>query len=138
MCSQPEILLESFAKDGADQLTIRTELTDQARDLIWRIRNLERKVGLAVNPPTPLAAAEPYLDKIDTLLIMTVNHGFGGQSFMEECLPKIQQAWQYARNGDLDSALRLMAASMPRQPLNAPAWEPTLSWVAPPCSINAT
>ena len=101
MCSQPEILLESFAKDGADQLTIHAELTDQARNLIWRIRNLERKVGLAVNPPTPLAAAEPYLDKIDTLLIMTVNPGFGGQSFMEECLPKIQQAWQWRQKRGL-------------------------------------
>ena len=101
MCSQPEILLESFAKGGADQLTIHAELTDQARNLIWRIRNLERKVGLAVNPPTPLAAAEPYLDKIDTLLIMTVNPGFGGQSFMEECLPKIQQAWQWRQKRGL-------------------------------------
>ena len=91
MCSQPEILLESFAKGGADQLTIHAELTDQARDLIWRIRNLERKVGLAVNPPTPLAAAEPYLDKIDTLLIMTVNPGFGGQSFIESQVQKIKE-----------------------------------------------
>ena len=101
MCSQPEILLESFSKGGADQLTIHAELTDQTRDLIWRIRNLDRKVGLAVNPPTPLIAAEPYLDKIDTLLIMTVNPGFGGQSFMEECLPKIQQAWQWRQERGL-------------------------------------
>ena len=71
------------------------------RDSIWRIRDLDRKVGLAVNPPTPLIAAEPYLDKIDTLLIMTVNPGFGGQSFMEECLPKIQQAWQWRQERGL-------------------------------------
>ncbi len=101
MCSQPEILLERFAKGGADQLTIHAELTDQVRDLIWRIRNLDRKVGLAVNPPTPLIVAEPYLDKIDTLLIMTVNPGFGGQSFMEECLPKIKQAWQWRQERGL-------------------------------------
>ncbi|MGB0587121.1 MAG: ribulose-phosphate 3-epimerase [Limisphaerales bacterium] len=101
MCSQPEVLLERFAKGGADQLTIHAEITDQVRDLIWRIRNLDRKVGLAVNPPTPLIAAEPYLDKIDTLLIMTVNPGFGGQSFMEECLPKIQQAWQWRQERGL-------------------------------------
>ena len=98
---KPRYLLESFTKGGADQLTIHAELTDQARDLIWRIRNLERKVGLAVNPPTPLTAAEPYLDKIDTLLIMTVNPGFGGQSFMEECLPKIRQAWQWRQERGL-------------------------------------
>ncbi len=101
MCARPEILLERFAQAGADQLTIHVELTNQTQDLIWRIRNLERKVGLAVNPPTPVSAVEPYLDKIDTLLIMTVNPGFGGQSFMEECLPKIQQAWQWRQDRGL-------------------------------------
>lgn len=101
MCSRPEILLERFAQAGADQLTTHVELTSQTQDLIWRIRNLECKVGLAVNPPTPVPAVEPYLDKIDTLLIMTVNPGFGGQSFMEECLPKIQQAWQWRQDRGL-------------------------------------
>jgi ribulose-phosphate 3-epimerase len=53
-----------------------------------------------VNPPTNVSAVEPYLSKIDLLLIMTVNPGFGGQSFIEECVPKVQQAhtWR-AQNG---------------------------------------
>jgi ribulose-phosphate 3-epimerase len=95
MCSRPEILLETFARNGAEQITIHAELGEQVPELIWKIRNLNVKAGLAVNPPTALAAAEPYLEQIDLLLIMTVNPGFGGQSFMEECLPKIQQAWQW-------------------------------------------
>ena len=101
MCSRPEILLETFARNGAEQITIHAELGEQVPELIWKIRNLNVKAGLAVNPPTALAAAEPYLEQIDLLLIMTVNPGFGGQSFMEECLPKIQQAWEWRQSRGL-------------------------------------
>ncbi len=99
MCDRPEILIEPFAKAGADSITVHAELGQQVESLIWKIRSLGKKVGLAVNPPTALKAAEPYLKKIDLLLIMTVNPGFGGQPFIEETLPKIQQAaaWRKAR-----------------------------------------
>ena len=92
MCSRPEILLEPFAKAGADLITVHVELGAQVTPLLWKIRSLGKKVGLAVNPPTSIAEVRPYLDKIDLLLVMTVNPGFGGQSFIEETLPKIQQA----------------------------------------------
>lgn len=100
MCGQPEILLEPLVKAGADQLTIHVELGARVESLIWKIRHLGKKVGLAVNPPTAITAAQPYLDKIDLLLVMTVNPGFGGQSFIHECLPKVQQseAWRRERN----------------------------------------
>jgi ribulose-phosphate 3-epimerase len=101
MCSRPEILLEPFAQAGADQIIIHAELNEKVPDLIWKIRELNLKVGLAVNPPTAPTAAEAYLDKIDLLLVMTVNPGFGGQSFMEECLPKIQQAWEWRQSRGL-------------------------------------
>ncbi len=98
MCSKPEILLEPFAKAGADLITIHVELGAEAVDaLIWKIRALGKKVGLAVNPPTNISAARPHLKKIDLLLVMTVNPGFGGQSFIEECVPKIQQAAAWRR-----------------------------------------
>jgi ribulose-phosphate 3-epimerase len=61
-------------------------------DLIWRIRSLGKRVGLAINPPTNIGTVERYLKKIDLLLIMTVNPGFGGQPFIEETIPKIQMA----------------------------------------------
>lgn len=92
MCSKPEILLEPFAQAGADRITIHVELGERVESLLWKIRSLGLKVGLAVNPPTAIAQAQPYLDKIDLLLIMTVNPGFGGQSFISEVIPKIQQA----------------------------------------------
>jgi len=101
MCSRPEILLEPFAQAGADQIIIHAELNEKVPDLIWKIRELNLKVGLALNPPTAPTAAETYLNKIDLLLVMTVNPGFGGQSFMEECLPKIQQVWEWRQSRGL-------------------------------------
>jgi len=99
MCSRPEILLEAFANAGADHLTVHVELGEQVKDLIWKIKSLGLKVGLAVNPPTPITSAQPYLSQIDILLVMTVNPGFGGQSFIPETLPKVQQAAAWRKEG---------------------------------------
>ena len=101
MCSKPEILLEPFAQAGADQIIIHVELGDAVAPLIWKIRALGKKVGLAVNPPTSIALVQPHLEQIDLLLVMTVNPGFGGQSFIHECLPKIQQADEWRREKNL-------------------------------------
>src|SRR3954452_9220143 len=92
MCSKPEILLEPFAKAGADQMNIHVELGERVTPLLWQIKSLGKKVGLAINPPTSITAVLPYLEQIDSLLIMTVYPGFGGQAFIYEMLPKIQQA----------------------------------------------
>ena len=96
MCARPEILLEPFAQSGADWITVHIELGDQVTPLLWKIRSLGKKVGLAINPHTPATAVEPLLKYIDLLLVMTVNPGFGGQPFIEEVIPKIQQvdAWR--------------------------------------------
>jgi ribulose-phosphate 3-epimerase len=101
MCSRPEILLEPFAAAGADEIIVHVELGEQVAPLIWKIKSLNKKVGLAVNPPTAIAEVQPYLDQIDLLLVMTVNPGFGGQSFIHECLPKIQQADAWRRERKL-------------------------------------
>jgi ribulose-phosphate 3-epimerase len=102
MCGQPEILLEPFVKAGADLITVHVELGEKVPQLLWKIKSLGKKVGLAVNPPTAIAEAQPFLDKIDLLLVMTVNPGFGGQSFIHECLPKIQQADAWRREKKLN------------------------------------
>ena len=101
MCSRPEILLEPFAKAGADRLTVHAELGQQVTALFWKIRSLHKEAGLAINPPTAMQAVEPFLDEVDSLLIMTVNPGFGGQSFITETLPKIQQAAAWRRERGL-------------------------------------
>lgn len=96
MCSKPEILLEPFALAGADQITVHVELGGRVTPLLWKIRSLGCKVGLAINPPTATSHVEPFLRQIDLLLVMTVNPGFGGQPFIHEALTKIQQvrAWR--------------------------------------------
>jgi ribulose-phosphate 3-epimerase len=117
MCSWPEILLEPFKKGGADSLTIHVELEDRVSDLIWKIRSLGTKVGLAINPPTPIEQVKPFLSKVDLVLIMTVNPGFGGQPFIEETIPKIQQVadWR-ARKGlnyhiEVDGGINFLTAT---------------------------
>ena len=61
MCSKPEILLEPFAKAGADQINIHVELGDAVTPLLWKIKSLGKKVGLAINPPTAIALVQPFL-----------------------------------------------------------------------------
>ena len=95
MCSKPEILMEPFAEAGADHIIVHVELEDRVTQLLWKIRSLGLKVGLAVNPPTAISNVLPYLDEIDQLLVMTVNPGFGGQPFIHEVVPKIQQAFAW-------------------------------------------
>ncbi len=100
MCSRPEILLEAFVKAGAFGITIHVELGERVSSLLWKIRSMGLKAGLAINPPTAVENIQPHLKQIDLLLVMTVNPGFGGQSFIEECVPKIQQAadWRRAKS----------------------------------------
>lgn len=97
MCLKPEILLEPFRAAGARQITIHAELGDKVPGLLWRIRSMGLSVGLAINPPTSIDTVQPYLDKVDTLLVMTVNPGFGGQEFIHETLPKIEKAAAWRR-----------------------------------------
>jgi ribulose-phosphate 3-epimerase len=101
MCSKPEILLEPFAQAGANQIGVHVELGDAVTPLLWKIKSLGKKVGLAINPPTAITMVQPYLEQIDFLLVMTVNPGFGGQSFIHETLPKLQQASAWRREKGL-------------------------------------
>jgi ribulose-phosphate 3-epimerase len=102
MCSKPEVLLEPFVRAGADQLSVHVELGAAAlTPLIWKIRALGVKVGLVINPPTAISLVQPFLEQIDHLLVMTVNPGFGGQSFIYETLPKITQAAVWRRERGL-------------------------------------
>ncbi|PWU20737.1 MAG: ribulose-phosphate 3-epimerase [Verrucomicrobia bacterium] len=102
MCAKPEILLEPFAKAGADQMNIHVELGEAVTPLIWKIKSLGRKVSLAINPETPISHVLPYLERIDSLLVMTVHPGFGGQAFIYEVLTKVQQAREWREQKKLN------------------------------------
>lgn len=91
MIENPGDFLDDFAKAGADSCTVHVELGDP-RPLFDRMRALGMRVGLVLNPDTPLDAVEPYLTEIDILLFMSVHPGFGGQAFIPEVLDKVRAA----------------------------------------------
>ena len=93
MITHPEDHVESFVESGSDIIEVHIEAEQRdIRDTLGMIRRLGCKAALAVNPPTPIERVFEYLDDIDLLLIMSVNPGFGGQSFMPEVLGKIPAA----------------------------------------------
>jgi ribulose-phosphate 3-epimerase len=89
MITHPDRHVRAFAESGSDIIEVHVEAEQELRGTLRSIRDLGKKAGLAVNPPTPVQSVFPYLRDIDLLLIMSVNPGFGGQSFIAEVLPKI-------------------------------------------------
>ncbi len=92
MISRPDHYLPRFIAAGSDLITVHVEADHDVAETLRRIREAGCQAGLALNPATPMEAVLPYLDQIDLLLCMTVVPGFGGQAFMDEVLPKIEQA----------------------------------------------
>lgn len=90
MVEKPERYIEEFARCGADIITVHAEACTHLDRVIQQIRQAKVKVGVALNPATPLCALDYVLEKVDMVLIMTVNPGFGGQKFIESCYEKIQ------------------------------------------------
>ena len=89
MITHPERHVKAFADSGSDIIEVHVEAEQDLLETLRLIRSLGKKAGLAVNPPTPVQKIFPYIGEIDLLLIMSVNPGFGGQSFIAEVLPKI-------------------------------------------------
>lgn len=94
MIERPDLYLDAFIHAGASLISIHTECLSPIEKTLQHIADAGIKTGLAIKPHTPLSSIEPYLEKIDLLLLMTVEPGFGGQSFMESVLPKIDAASQ--------------------------------------------
>jgi ribulose-phosphate 3-epimerase len=90
MVYQPFDWVERFASAGANHISFHLESTEDVEDTITFIRRCNMKVGIALRPETSESLVLKYLDKIDRVLVMTVNPGFGGQEFMEEMLPKVE------------------------------------------------
>lgn len=99
MLDNPQNFVELFIKAGADQVTIHVEPDYDISACLSKIRELGAKCGVVFNPATPVSAVEPYLEKVDIVLAMTVQPGFGGQSFQEKVLEKTAQlaAWRHER-----------------------------------------
>ena len=90
MISPVHKYIEDFSKAGSDIITIHPEATESVKDSIDLIKSLGKKVGLSLNPDTPIDKIEKYLDQIDLVLVMTVYPGFGGQKFISKVLNKIK------------------------------------------------
>ena len=91
MISPVHKYIEAYSNAGADIITIHPEATDNLRESILKIKNLNKKVGVSLNPESKIDLIIDYLDKIDLVLVMSVNPGFGGQKFMPEVLDKVKQ-----------------------------------------------
>ena len=89
MIEQPERYIKEFAESGADLINFHLEATEDVEGTIAAIRSFGKKVGITIKPKTPAEAVAPYLDKVDLVLIMTVEPGFGGQKLIPECVEKI-------------------------------------------------
>ena len=91
MISPVHKYIEAYANAGADIITIHPEATDNLEASILKIKQLNKKVGVSLNPESKIDLILDFLDKIDLVLIMSVNPGFGGQKFMPEVLDKIKK-----------------------------------------------
>lgn len=103
MIVDPIRYVDAFKEAGSDMLTVHYEACENLQETIDYIKESELKVGVAINPDTPVSVLEPYIDKVDMILIMSVNPGFGGQKFMPVALDKLKRvkAWADEKNPDL-------------------------------------
>ena len=129
MISPVDTYLEAFAKAGSDILTVHAEASAHLHRTIQHIKALGKKAGLALNPGTPAEAVQPLLGDLDLILVMSVNPGFGGQSFIASQIDKIKDL-----RARIDASGRSRPAQMLwlRGPPHSPV-APTLK-ISPPCA----
>ena len=103
MVQNPEIkFIDDFADAGANIITIHAEGCKDINKAIEKIRKKGIKVGISINPPTSLGVIKPYLNKVDMVLIMSVNPGYPGQKFIPDVLPKIKELRKLKPNLDIE------------------------------------
>ncbi|MDP3479953.1 MAG: ribulose-phosphate 3-epimerase [Desulfoprunum sp.] len=94
MISNPDAYLEAFAEAGADWITVHVETCNHLHRTVSRIKELGKKAGVVLNPATSLSTLDYILEDLDLVMLMTVNPGFGGQSFIPSSLEKIWELYQ--------------------------------------------
>lgn len=107
MIYEPIKYIEKFKKAGVDRLTIHYEACENLDQTIEKIKENDMQVGLTFKPATDLDLIIPYLDKIDLVLVMSVEPGFGGQTFMESSIEKIKILRDYIDNNNLDVLIQV-------------------------------
>jgi ribulose-phosphate 3-epimerase len=107
MIESPERYIKDFAEAGADWISIHVEATKHLHRTIWKIKEFDKKAGVALNPHTPLEIIKYVLEDLDFVLIMTVNPGFGGQKFIRNCLPKIKELRKMIEERELNVLIQV-------------------------------
>jgi ribulose-phosphate 3-epimerase len=102
MISPVHKYIDAYADAGADIITIHPEATDDLSASIKKIKDLDKKVGVSLNPETKVSIIKDHLEQIDLVLIMSVNPGFGGQKFMPKVLDKIKELKNIQKEKNLD------------------------------------
>lgn len=107
MIEEPIRYIEEFAKSGADIITFHVEAASDPREVIDKIHSLGKKAGMAIKPKTSVEAFAPYLTQLDMLLVMTVEPGFGGQKYMEECTQKVRDTRKMVTEAGLTTNIEI-------------------------------
>lgn len=107
MIENPERYIEDFHNSGSNIITIHFEATKHPHRVIQKIKALGKKAGIALNPATPVSSLECLGDLVDLILIMSVNPGFGGQSFIEISKKKVVQAREFIKSTNRDILLEI-------------------------------
>lgn len=107
MISEPEKYIESFVKAGADIITFHYEATNNPEELIEMIHSFGIKAGISVKPDTPTFVLEPLVRKVDLVLIMTVEPGFGGQKLIEKCVGKVLEVSRMCKMFDCNPEIEV-------------------------------
>jgi ribulose-phosphate 3-epimerase len=107
MIVEPERYVDAFAKAGAANITVHVEASPHLHRTLQQIRLAGATAGVSLNPHTPPEMIEQVLDIVDLVLVMTVNPGFGGQSFIESCLPKIERLANVIEKRKLSTAIEV-------------------------------
>lgn len=102
MIVHPEKQIESFASSGADYITFHCEAAEDINSVIEKIHSCGTKAGISVKPKTPVSAIEEFLDKVELVLVMTVEPGFGGQKIIPECIDKVRELVKIRKDRNLD------------------------------------
>tara|TARA_B100001142_G_scaffold324849_1_gene377324 strand:- start:1350 stop:2024 length:675 start_codon:yes stop_codon:yes gene_type:complete len=107
MIEEPDRFLEDFIKSDTDQIIVHAEACAHLDRTVSRIKDLGASVGVALNPSTPLSDIENVADMLDIIMIMTVNPGFGGQSFIDRMIDKIERADSLIKSKGLNTKIEV-------------------------------
>lgn len=107
MVEEPEKMINGFIEAGATLLSVHAETTKNIHQVMQHIKSQNVQAGVVINPGTPVSFIDPVLSSVDLVLVMTVNPGFGGQSFLPEMLAKIEALAAYRKENDLDFLIQV-------------------------------